>query len=165
LGSALATRLRSRVRPGWNRVYYPLAILVVVTVILSLYQNHELRKVYNSQIEFIKTTNYRTGRLIELRQAAFSIEDPGIDVINLADIKDAPSKVQNAHRAFEQLISGFRQELESSLDEPQTTTWIRELDTVDGAVAQMVAEEEQMFSDLQERRLEQAAGKRESIRA
>ncbi len=165
LGSALAARLSARVHPGWNRVYAPLAILVVVTVILSLYQNRELRKDYNGQIEFINTTNYRTGRLLELQQAAWAIEDPGIDVINLSDIKDAPAKIHNAHHTFKQLMSGFRSELELSSGEPQTATWIRELEATDKAVAQMVSDEEQMFSDLQDKRLERAAQKREGIRA
>ena len=92
LEGALAARLRARVHPGWNRVYYPLASLVVLTASLSLYQNHELRKVYTSQIEFITTTNHRIGRLLELRLAAQAIDDAGIDIINLADIKDAHAK-------------------------------------------------------------------------
>lgn len=150
-------------RPGWDRVYYTLAILAVLTVALSLYQNHELTKVYVSQIEFIKRTIYRTGRLLEMRQASSAVEDPANYVIGLEDVKDGPEKMQLAHLTFNQLLASFLRELKASPDRDKITPWFKELNEVEPAMTEMVAEGEQMFSCLAEKRLDEAGQHRDRM--
>lgn len=142
--------------PGWHRVYYTLAALAVLTVALSPYQNRQLTRVFLGQIEFIKRTISWTGRLLELRQAASVVEEPANYVIGMKDIKDGPEKMRSTHQTFNLLLASFRKELAASPDGGEIIPAFKVLNEVEIAMTQMVAEEDQMFSSLAEKRLDEA---------
>lgn len=151
-------------RPGWHRVYYTLALLAVLTVALSPYQNRQLTGVFLDQIEFIKRTISWTGRLLELRQAASAVEGPANYVIGLKDVRDGPEKMRSAQKTFEELLSSLRLELAADPDGGEVIPGFKVLNEIEVAMTEMVAEGEQMFSCLKENRLEEAAQHRIQMR-
>lgn len=132
-------------RHGYNWVYYTLALPALLIVVISLYMYHELTEVYVAQISFVQTTTNRTGRLLELRSTSSDVEDAGTNVLSDKDLAAGPTKVREALLVFNDRIASLRKDLKSSPDKDETGTWLKELDEVEKSVAEMAANDNQIF--------------------
>jgi PAS domain S-box-containing protein len=143
-GSAAGPKPLSR--PGYNWVYYPLALSAVLIVAISLYLNLELTKVYEAQISFVQTTTSRTGRLLDIRRASYEVVAAGTNVLTDEDLAAAPQRLHEASQTFKYRIGSLRLDLKSGPDQDKTGAWLQELDKIEKDAADMVSNEEQMFS-------------------
>ncbi|HEV2352457.1 MAG TPA: PAS domain S-box protein [Terriglobia bacterium] len=143
--------------PAWNWVYYPLAFSVVLIVVISFYMNHELTQVYVAQIDFVRATTDRTGRLLELRQASGDVEDAGSEVLSEEDVAAAPEKLHAASLIFKDRLDSFRKDLQVIPDKNETAPWLRDLDQIENADAELEADAEQVFLFQKQEKHDRAA--------
>jgi PAS domain S-box-containing protein len=145
---------RSPTTPRWHRVYYLLAAFDVLIVLLGLFLNNQIVRVYDHSVD----TNQEWAARVETFNAfvplAAAVNGPANDVFNtrageaehdemLAALRDFNNHVANAE---EELLEDSRQR--QRINQADADKLTADLETMKQAMSKMTAEADLVFSDF-----------------
>ncbi|MBD2195081.1 HAMP domain-containing histidine kinase [Calothrix anomala FACHB-343] len=143
----------------WQYIYYALAAFDLLTVSSSLYLNHKIMDIYTQSIVVNHEWAVRLERYSELGQLLADVNAPGNDVFDSQDVNLESKRLATAKDNFEQKFNSIKQELQTQVDPAQVEKLLKDLDSVQAATTEMVAEAKLIFSYFRENQPEMA-GKR-----
>lgn len=141
---------------GWYSLYFVLAVLDVITVLISFSLNVKLTREYEQSIAANTVWANRLANYAELDILMSAVNAPGNDVFDSQNVADERKKMQQAFVVFTKQLGTHRQEIES-LRSPDTELLLTDFDTVDNAVKDMVREAELIFSYFEQHQAAMAA--------
>ncbi len=133
-------------RPRWYRAYFLLAAFDLVTISISLYLNHRITDIYTESVAVNQEWAQRLGHYSTLRQLAGEVNAPGNDVFDTRDVAGESTKVQERRQQFDQQLATLRTELQQNTSTDEATVLLKDLDAVNQAMGEMVAEANLIFS-------------------
>ncbi|MBD2337037.1 HAMP domain-containing histidine kinase [Calothrix sp. FACHB-156] len=143
----------------WQYVYYALAAFDLLTISSSLYLNHKIMDIYTQSIEVNHEWATRLETYSDLGQLLAEVNAPGNDVFDSHNVNLESRRLASAQDIFEKKFNLVRQELQTQVDPAQSTHLLKDLDAVQTATAEMVAEAKLIFSYFRQNQPEMA-GKR-----
>ncbi|QIR39954.1 hypothetical protein HCG51_26775 [Tolypothrix sp. PCC 7910] len=143
----------------WQYVYYALAAFDLLTISSSLYLNHKIMDIYTQSIEVNHEWATRLETYSELGQLLAEVNAPGNDVFDSHDVSLESRKLESAEDIFQRKFNLVRQELQTQVEPAQSTHLLKDLDAVQTATTEMVAEAKLIFSYFRQNQPEMA-GKR-----
>lgn len=143
----------------WQYIYYAMAAFDLLTVASSMYLNHRIMEIYAQSIEVNQQWAVRLANYSNLGQLVAAVNAPGNDVFDSQNINSESSRLKFAQDSFQKKIYSIRDELKTLSNPSQADSLLKNLDAVEAAMADMVAETERIFSFFRKNQPE-AAGKR-----
>jgi two-component system, NtrC family, sensor kinase len=140
----------------WQYVYYILATFDLLTVSSSLYLNHRIMDIYTQSIVVNRQWAVRLETYSDLGQLLAALNAPGNDVFDSQDVGLESSRLASAQDVFQRNVKVIRQELQTQIDPVQSTHLLNDLDAVEVATAEMVAEAQLIFSYFRQNQPEMA---------
>jgi signal transduction histidine kinase/CheY-like chemotaxis protein len=151
--------------PKWYRVYYLLAAFDVFIVLLGLFFNHEIVRIYDRSVEVNQEWVKRLNHYADLGPLAGAVNAPGNDVFDTHDVDGEYLKMQAALRTFDQHMTVVEGELRAKISEEQklNTAVSRDVErlpedlaAVKTAMTEMTGEADQIFAYLRQEQTEMA---------
>ena len=136
-------------QPRWHLLYFVLAAFDLATVSVSLYLNHNLMGVYEEAVLSNQEWALRHGIYSELGELASETNAPGNDVF---DTKDVPAESKRLHRSlgqFDLKLADARSDLQLNVKADVAAPLLRDLDKIEIAMGEMIAEAEGIFGFFQ----------------
>jgi PAS domain S-box-containing protein len=142
-------------RVKWYKVYYLLALFDVLVVLMGLFLNYQIVKVYDKSVEVNQKWAKRVGDYSELGRLAQAVNAPGNDVFDSHDVEGESERMRSALRNFNEHIAAVEDDLRVELGanhagEPIVGAEIKKLpanlEAVKAAMAEMTAEAEQIYT-------------------
>lgn len=143
-------------RPKWHRVYFMLAGFDLLTIILSLFLNHQLTNLYRDSVQVNHSWAERLSQYAELGQVAGEVNAPGNDVFDSRDVPAETTRMRYALAAFYRQLEQAQQELVAQVPQAQAQLLLADMQTVRRAMQEMTAEAELIFSFFSTNKAEQA---------
>jgi two-component system, NtrC family, sensor kinase len=141
----------------WQYIYYALVAFNLLTVSSSLYLNHRIMGIYTQSIEVNRHWAVRLETYSDLGQFLSAINAPGNDIFDSQDVVLESKKLDSAQDAFQRNLSVIRKDLQTQVDPAQGKQLLNDLDAVEAATVEMVAEAQLIFSDFRQKRLDMAS--------
>lgn len=116
--SSSATKAGSR-KPRTYYAYFLLAAFDVMTVMVSLYVNHEMTSIYKQSIEVNHEWAERLGSFVQLGQLAAEVNAPGNDVFDSGDVSRERERMRRADLGFQAHLKTIRKDLEERVPESE----------------------------------------------
>ncbi len=85
---------RVRNKPNWYLLYFLLAALDVITVLVSLGLNHQLMEIYSESVEVNQVWAARLSTYADIAAIASEANAPGNDVFDSRDVKLESARMQ-----------------------------------------------------------------------
>ena len=157
--------MRGRSAPKWYRVYYLLAAFDVLIVLLGLYLNHEIVRIYDRSVEVNQEWAKRLNHYADLGPLAGAVNAPGNDVFDTHDVEGESLKMQAALRAFDEHMTAVEGDLREKINEEWRHGTIvsqdvkrlpEDLAAVETAMKEMTGEADLIFSYFQKGQTEMA---------
>ncbi|BAY64819.1 integral membrane sensor signal transduction histidine kinase [Calothrix brevissima NIES-22] len=143
----------------WQYIYYALAAFNLLTVSTSLYLNHKIMKIYTHSIAINHEWAVRLETYSELGQFLADLNAPGNDVFDSQNVEMESKRLAIAQDKFEKKFTTVKQELQTQVDPAQIENLLKDLDAVQVASTEMIAEAKLIFSYFRQNQPE-IAGKR-----
>jgi signal transduction histidine kinase len=140
----------------WQYIYYMLAAFDLLTVSSSLYLNHQIMNIYTQSIEVNHQWAARLETYSNLGEFLAAINAPGNDVFDSHDVEVESGRLAFAQATFQQNVNSIRQELQTQVDPAQAHHLLSDLDAVEMATSDMVAEAQLIFSYFRQNQPEKA---------
>jgi signal transduction histidine kinase/CheY-like chemotaxis protein len=172
---------RRRSAPKWYRVYYLLAAFDVLIVLLGLFLNHQIVRIYDRSVEVNQEWVKRLNHYADLGPLAGAVDAPGNDVFDTHDVDGEQSKMRAALRAFDLHMAAVEEDLRAKIsEEKQLGTAVsrdveklpEDLAAIKTAMREMTGEADQIFtyfrkgqSEMAGRRMATMDRKYASVRA
>ncbi len=133
-------------RPHWQHIYFALAAFNLVTVCASLYLSYRLMAIYAESVRVNHQWSQRLGSYSDLGRLAAAVNAPGNEVFDSHDIAAESAKMESALARFNEKLRAVRTEINSDVPAAETKRLFEQMDRVQGAMGEMVAEAELIFS-------------------
>ncbi|HEY9625172.1 MAG TPA: ATP-binding protein [Crinalium sp.] len=140
----------------WQYIYYMLAAFDLLTVSSSLYLNHQIMNIYTQSIEVNHQWAARLETYSNLGEFLAAINAPGNDVFDSHDVQVESGRLAFAQATFQKNVNSIRQELQTQVDPAQAHHLLSDLDAVEMATSDMVAEAQLIFSYFRQNQPEKA---------
>jgi two-component system, NtrC family, sensor kinase len=140
----------------WQYVYYALAAFDILTVSSSLYLSHKIMDIYTQSIVVNHEWAVRLETYSDLGQLLAALNAPGNDVFDSHDVGLESRRLESAQNIFQRNVNIVRQELKTQVDPAQATHLLKDLDAVEAATADMLAEAKLIFSYFRQNQPEMA---------
>ena len=95
----------------WHRVYYMLTAFNVLVVLLGLFLNRELVRIYDSSVAVNQEWVRRLDNLNELGPLIGAIDAPGNNVFDTHAVNEESSNLSEALRTFDEHMAAVEEEL------------------------------------------------------
>jgi len=141
----------------WHFVYYALAAFDVLTVSISLYQNHRLAGTYSNMVHRSQDWSHQLQRLSDLGDRTMAVNAPGNNVFDTMNIDGESSQLGIAVAAFAQSMTEVRETIGQALPDAGAQQVREQLASVESNVLAMAAETDQIFQFLRVGDAQQAA--------
>ncbi len=141
--------------PRWHRVYYLLALFDVLVVLTGLFINHRIVSVYDRSIQTNHEWAKRLNDYSQLRRLAGAVNAPGNDVFASHDVDGESARMREALRVFNERVVSMDDDLLNELREGHVSEAVAKTDVgrlaanleeIKGAMAEMTAESDLIFS-------------------
>lgn len=149
----------TRSRPKWHYLYYLLAAFDLFTVSLSLYLNQQLMSSYTHSVAVNQDWARRLQSYSELGQLAVAANAPGNDVFESGQVEPESKRLQEILDRFGTGMEKVKQELQANVEPSQAQLLLKDLQTIETAMAQMAQEANLIFSYFEQNQPE-IAGRR-----
>jgi two-component system, NtrC family, sensor kinase len=140
----------------WQYVYYALAGFDILTVSSSLYLSHKIMDIYTQSIVVNHEWAARLETYSDLGELLAAVNAPGNDVFDSQDVDLESKRLESAQDIVQKNFNAVRQELQTQVDPAQTTHLLKDLDAVEAATTEMVAEAKLIFSYFRQNQPEMA---------
>lgn len=131
-------------RRPWHRVYFLLAFFDVLVVAFGLTLNHRLLQIHTDAVRVNEVWEQRLDRFLDLSDLAAAVNAPGNDVFDSGDVAAETDRLEQALTAFDSRMVELRSDVDD-LDPDQRKALTADLDAVDAAMSDMVAEARSIF--------------------
>ncbi|MFK0731373.1 MAG: sensor histidine kinase [Gloeotrichia echinulata HAB0833] len=126
-------------------IYYALAAFDILTVLVSLYLNHQIMNIYAHGVEVNHQWANRLQISSELSQMLTTLNTPGNNVFDSGDVVAESKKLAADQEACQQVINLIQDELKNKVAPAQSTELLKDLDEVEATMLKMVAEAKLIF--------------------
>ncbi len=150
------TLLPRAARPKWHRIYFLLAGFDILTVVLSLYVNHQLSTLYRDSVRVNHSWAERLSQYADLGQLAAEVNAPGNDVFDSRDVPAETTRMRYAQAAFNAQLDLATQELQQQVPLAQAQPLLQDLQAARLAMQEMTGESSLIFAFFSTNRSEQA---------
>ncbi len=117
-------------RPKWMPIYSLLASLVVITVLLSLFQSHEIIKTYSASSQVDEVLTRRLNQYANLRQLAAGVRFRAFEAFEPDDFDREAEELSNAVSEFNTALGAARSEVEYNQDAANRDLLLGQLDAL-----------------------------------
>jgi len=135
----------------WQYVYFMLAAFDLLTVGASLYLSHRLMAIYSASVRTTHEWSERLGNYADVAQLAAAVNAPGNDVFDSRDASAESVRMESALTRFREKMGAARAEMSSHVPAAQAGSLLLQMDTVQGAMDEMVEEAKEVFSRFERR--------------
>jgi two-component system, NtrC family, sensor kinase len=142
-------------RPRWFWMYFLLAALDVITVLVSLGLNYRLMQIYTDSVAVNQEWAARLSTQADLSALAGEVNAPGNDVFDTRDVALESARMQKSLEKFNHAFQTTRQEI-AALQSPETPLLLDHFSEIEKAMAEMVKEAELIFSFFEQKRSDKA---------
>ncbi len=151
--------------PKWYRVYYLLAAFDVLIVLLGLFLNHQIVRIYDRSIEVNQEWVKRLNHYADLGPLAGAVDAPGNDVFDTHDVDGEHLRMQAALRIFDAHMTAVEEDLRAKISEEKQLSTIvsqdierlpEDLAAIKTAMKEMTGEADQIFSYFRKGQTEMA---------
>ena len=132
--------------PKWYLAYFFLAAFDILIVSVGLWLNGTIVHIFSESITVDKEWADRSGSLSELRALAGDINAPGNDVFDTQDVFTERKRLQAALSRYLEKRKSFIQDLNNNVSSEVAGRLIDDLDAIQDALDQMIAEAEGIFN-------------------
>lgn len=147
-------------------LYGVVAAFSVLVLLTSLYFNHRLMNIYTESVRVNQEWDERLNRYRALGQLAAAVNVPGTDIYASNDVAGEAERMDAAQRALSEVLSAAKEDLRSesriaprNQEEPlkqEIEKLLEQLTEVEGVVARLSGEVEQIFSAFRQNQREAA---------
>lgn len=130
----------------WHRIYYALAVFDVFVVLMSLYLTHQIIATFNHSVATNLDWERRLDRYLALGELAAAVNAPGNDVFDTRQVLVEANRTEVELQTFRQQMNELRTDARTNLNAEQAALLLKDLDAVDIAMNEMVAEARQIFA-------------------
>ena len=155
---AAVARVHARGRPAWYWLYFLLALLDVITVLVSLGLNHRLMGIYAESVAVNQQWAERLSRYADLAVAAGEVNAPGNDVFDSRDVSRESERLNKALAVFERDLKTAKDEI-AAVGTSEASSLLDNFSDIDKTMKDMVQESAQIF-DFFRQNLADKAGER-----
>ena len=155
---AAVARVHARSRPAWYWLYFLLAVLDVITVLVSLGLNHRLMEIYAESVAVNQQWAERLSRYADLASVAGEVNAPGNDVFDSRDVPKEAARLNKALAVFERDLKTAQSEI-AAVKSSEANSLLENFTDIDKAMKDMVQESAQIFDFFKEN-LADKAGER-----
>ena len=148
----------TRTQPRWYFLCLALAILVVLTVLGSLWLNHGLVKLYQESIRGGERWAGRISAVADLRALAGEVNAPGNDVFDTRNPSVERTRMERALAEFSRESEKVRVQLEQT-QAASTAAVLAELDNTQRTMREMVREADLIFSHFENNQPDRAGAR------
>ena len=134
----------TRNRPAWYWLYFLLALLDIITVLVSLGLSHRLMDIYAESVEVNQHWAERLSRYADLAVVAGEVNAPGNDVFDSRDVSSESAKLKKALAIFESDLKAAQSEI-AALKTTEANSLMGNFGDIDKAMKDMVRESTQIF--------------------
>lgn len=131
-------------RPRWFWLYFLLAALDVITVLVSLGLNHRLMQIYTHSVAVNQEWAARLSTYADLATLAGEVNAPGNDVFDSRNVAQERRRMQLAITKFNQAFDVARREA-AALKSPEIPLLLDNFAEIEKAMKEMVQEAELIF--------------------
>ena len=144
-----------KANPRWYWMYFFLAALDVVTVLVSLGLNHRLMTIYTESVAVNQEWAGRLSRYADLAALAGDVNAPGNDIFDSRDVKAESARLQAALQKFERARAAAGEEL-AGVRTSDAAPLLDDFAQIDNAMKEMVQEAVLIFGFFEQRRPDKA---------
>ncbi len=155
---AAVARVHARSRPAWYWLYFLLAVLDVITVLVSLGLNHQLMEIYAESVAVNQQWAERLSRYADLAVVAGEVNAPGNDVFDSRDVPKESARLNKALVVFERDLKTAQSEI-AAVKSSKANSLLENFTDIDKAMKDMAQESAQIF-DFFTQNLPDKAGER-----
>ena len=155
---AAVARVHARSRPAWYWLYFLLAVLDVITVLVSLGLNHRLMEIYAESVAVNQQWAERLSRYADLASVVGEVNAPGNDVFDSRDVPKEAARLNKALAVFERDLKTAQSEI-AAVKSSEANSLLENFTDIDKAMKDMVQESAQIFDFFKEN-LADKAGER-----
>lgn len=142
----------------WATLYFVLAALDVITVLISFSLNVKLTNEYEESIKANTQWAIRLANYATIAATIGAVNAPGNDIFDTKDVTTERQRMHVALQTFHQELSSSREEI-VALNTPETRAIISDFDLINKSVKEMTDEAELIFSFFEQNNAS-AAGQR-----
>jgi two-component system NtrC family sensor kinase len=150
------TFIQSLAIAKWQYVYYTLVVFNLLTVSISLSFNHKSRESYAQSIAVNRQWAVRLESYAELGGLLAAVNAPGNDVFDSHNVWFESRRLASAQIQFDKKVTLIRQELKTQVNPEQAEPLLEDLDAVERATLQMIAEATLIFSYFRQQKPDMA---------
>ncbi len=153
-----SARARARSSPRWYWLYFLLAALDVITVLVSLGLNHRLMTIYEESVSVNQEWASRLSRYADIAALAGEVNAPGNDVFDTRDVTRETARMNKALKAFNHELGSARDEI-AGVWSAEAKSLLGDFTEIDKSMKEMVLEAGLIFGYL-DRKQPDKAGER-----
>jgi two-component system, NtrC family, sensor kinase len=142
--------------PRWHLIYFLLATLVLLTVSVSLYLNHQILETYNEAVLVNQHWSEHLKIYDELGQLAGDVNAPGNDIFDTRNVAGESQRMRTANVKFQAALAMAREELEHDTNLTEAADLKSDIGNVAIVMDEMVREAELIFSYFAEKQPDKA---------
>ncbi len=132
-------RVDTRGRPAWVWLYFLLAALDVITVLVSLGLNHKLMTLYAESVAVNQVWAGRLAKYADLAVVAGEVNAPGNDVFDSRNVQSESARLQKALGVFDRDLALARDEIAKG-QSAEAKPLVEAFADIDKAMKEMVSE-------------------------
>ncbi len=160
--------LKTRRSPKWHRVYYLLAAFDVLIVLLGMFLNYQIVRIYNHSVVVNQEWVGRRNSYSDLAKLAGAVNAPGNNVFDTHDVKGESLKMREAVRAFNERMATVEEELQVEINKHEPSEAIvqkhieelpEDLVAIKAAMTEMRGEADLIFTYFDQNQHELAGGR------
>jgi signal transduction histidine kinase len=136
---------RAESRPNWYLLYYLLAALDVVTVLVSLTLNYSMMQIYVDSVATSQLWENREQQFADLAEVARAVNAPGNDVFDSRDVPAESARLRAALTAFNAQFDATRAEVARNASPDESGLLLKAFDQIQSAMREMVGEAQLIF--------------------
>jgi signal transduction histidine kinase/DNA-binding response OmpR family regulator len=153
--AAAPERQMQRGHRRWYWLYFLLAALDLITVLVSLGFNHRLMAIYTDSVNVNQEWAARLSSYAELGAIASEVNAPGNDVFDSRNVAHETERMQNALKKFDQTFQNVRTET-AAIASPETPLLLDNFAEIDNAMKEMVQEAALIFGFFEKKQADKA---------
>ena len=142
-------------RPRWYWLYFLLAALDVITVLISLGLNHRLMEIYSESVTVNQQWAGRLSKYADLAVRAGEVNAPGNDIFDTRNVADESARLKKALHQFNRELAAAREEI-AAVPTTEARSLLGNFSEIDKAMAEMVREAGLIFGYFEENKPDRA---------
>ena len=133
-------------RSRFHHIYYVLAAFDLLTVSLGLYLINRITTIYTDSVALNQVWADRLSDYSDLSQLAAAVNAPGNDVFDSRNVDDESKRLRDALVEFNVQAMAAREDLVNNVEDKKSQLLLGAFEAIDGAMDDMVAEANLIFS-------------------